>query len=92
MRTKTFAITNKNKVRISTQDNSVNFNTQIVFLDIFVSSRVKPDQTLNCAHLVDINQVSSNIVEFPTDGKNMFIQAYSSDSSIDLNKLIIAGF
>lgn len=92
MRPKTFAITNKNKVRISTQDNSVNFNTQIVFLDIFVSNRVKPDQTLNCMHLVDINQINSNIVEFPTDGKNMLIQAYSYDSSIDLNKLIIAGF
>jgi hypothetical protein len=92
VKNKTYAVVGKQLVKVTSQDQSINFKTQQVRLKIFVDDREFPKYTHLCSTLVDKNQADPTIVEFPTHGENMFINAYSEDKSVDLNKLLITGF
>jgi hypothetical protein len=88
----TYAVVGKQLVKITSQDQSINFKNQHVRLEIFVDDHIVPKYNRLCSTLVDLNQVDSTIVEFPTYGENMLIVAYTNDQSVDLDKLQITGF
>lgn len=87
----TYVITGKQHVVITSEDQSINFKTQHIRLEIFVDDRENPKYNRLCSTYVNLNQVDLTTVEFPTNNENMFIVAYSDDKSVDLKKLQITG-
>lgn len=92
MNKNTYTIVGKNFVKVTSQDQSINFKTQHIRLEIFVGDCEVPKCNLLCSLLIDRNQVDPTIVEFPTLGENIFIIANSDDPTVDLKKLLITGF
>ena len=90
-KSKTFVIENKQIVRVTSQDNVIDFKTQPVKLDIFTTDRQTLKETKYCPLLVDINQTTTKVVEFPTNGENMFIIAYSEDEKVDISSIYVSG-
>ena len=89
---KTFAIVGNQFIKLTSRDQSINFKIQQVRLEIFVDNQKIPKYNRLCSSYVDLNQVDSSIIQFPTNGENMKIVAYSDDLSVDLDNLLITGF
>jgi len=90
-KTETFAIANKNLVRVTSEKTVIDFATQIVILEIFVDDKKIPKYTYNCKELITVDQKTTKIIEFPTKNENMFIVAYTDDDSVDLTTLLVSG-
>ena len=90
-KTEPYLIENKQFVRVTSLNGEIDFKTQPVKLDIFTTDRQTPKETKYCPLLVDINQKNTNVVEFPTNGENMFIVAYSEDEKVDISSILVSG-
>jgi hypothetical protein len=92
VKNKTFEIIGKQFIKLTSRDQSINFKIQQVRLEIFVDNQKIPKYNRLCSSYVDLNQVDPSIIQFPTNGENMEIVAYSDDLSVDLDNLLITGF